>query len=165
MAITRLALSQLRLESLLKVSGLQYNLSLPPPTSLSLSLSPLTHTHTHTGYIGSIDVQHIPTVRLGGQAVATVQPKLNSSLPYEGPLSYHIVGERGKNLTYIETIDDLDGSLQLRFMPTSDGISSKDTIVTFNIWNHVSSFASSQSVTIVGELSVFDHCADVSSHD
>ena len=105
-------------------------------------------------YIGSVDVRHIPTVRQGVQAVATVQPKLNSSLPYGGPLSYHVVGESGENLTDIDTIADSDGSVQLRFMPSTDGSSSKDVVVTFKIWNHVSSSASSQSVAVVGELSV-----------
>ena len=86
--------------------------------------------------------------------MAWVSARLNSSLPYEGPFTYHLTGEGGKNFTgVIMTV--IDGSLNVSFMPVSSVEAySKDVPVTFNVNNHISTSASVKYVGVVGEYYV-----------
>ena len=108
-------------------------------------------------YLHSINVSYIPTVRAGGQpAVALVSARLNNSLPYEGPFTYHLTGKRGENFTDV-IMTEIDGSLKVSFMPLVETYStSKDVPVTFNVSNHISSHTTVKYVGIVCEYYVND---------
>ena len=125
-----------------------------------LSLSPSLYFQPHhypsisnkhvLDFINRASVSYIPTIRAGGQsAMAILRTQLNSSSPYEGALSYHLIGENNENLTNIVSTET-DGSLKVVFMPFVS--TSKDVLVTFKVWNHISSFNTQQSVGVVGKL-------------
>lgn len=106
----------------------------------------------NSDYIDSVEVQPIPTIRLGSQATVVIKVKSNSQ-PYIGPLTYHIRGKDGINLVKSETIDNYDGSAELNFIPQTDAIESHDTVIMIYVENHVSSVSTSQPMTIIGKLS------------
>ena len=94
----------------------------------------------------------MPTVRVGSQVVATVNPKQKGGLPYVGPLLDHVVGENGENLTDVVTANS-DGALTLKFSPYLDPITkSKDIVVMFNFSNHISNSSVKRSLGIVGKF-------------
>ena len=140
--------AQIAIEAESKLS-LSLSLSL-----LSLSLITILLYLPSIDYLHSITVAYIPTVRAGGQpAVAWVSARLNSSLPYEGPFTYHLTGEGGKDFTgVIMTV--IDGSLNVSFMPSVELAYSKDVPVTFNVSNHISTSATIKYVGVVGEYYV-----------
>lgn len=131
---------------------------------MAIAIFHVTHTHYYTDYIGRVDVDSVPTVRVGSQAVANVNPKLRGGLPYAGLLLYHIVGENGENFTDVVTANS-DGSLTLQFSPYPDTITkSKDVLVTFVFWNHISNSSVRKSLGVVGEFSrMFYPCFDAAT--
>lgn len=111
-----------------------------------------THTHYFTGYIGKVDIDATPTVRVGSQVVATVNPKQNGGQLYVGHLLYHVVGENGENFTDVVTATS-DGSLIIKFSPYPNTITkSKDITVIFNFWNHISNSTVRKSIGVVGKF-------------
>lgn len=112
----------------------------------------VTHAHYLTGYIDKVDVDATPTVRVGSQVMATVNPKQRGGSLYVGPLLYCIVGENEENFTDVVTAHS-DGSLTLSFSPYPDTITkSKDIVITFKVWNHISSLSVKRSLGIVGKF-------------
>ncbi len=83
--------------------------------------------------------------------MALVSARLNSSQPYVGPFTYHLVGENGENFTDV-IMTETDGSLKISFMPSSVESNSKDVRVTFAVKNHISSYSTDKLVGVVGEL-------------
>jgi hypothetical protein len=131
--------------------GIKAESKLSLSLSFSLSLSPLPPCILPVDYLHSIVVSYIPTVRSGGPpAMALVSARLNSSQPYEGPFTYHLVGENGENFTDV-IMTETDGSLKISFMPSAES-NSKDVRVTFVVKNHISSYSTVKSVGVVGEL-------------
>ena len=112
---------------------------------------------SYVDFLHSFVVPYIPTVRSGGQpAIAMIQPKLNSSLPYEGPITYHLTGESGENFTDTVTTES-DGSLKVIFIPSSSTESfstSRNVPVNFTVWNHLSTYSIKQSVGVVGKYTM-----------
>ena len=82
--------------------------------------------------------------------MAFVNARLNSSRPYEGPLTYHLVGENEENFTDI-IMTKTDGSLKVSLIPSVESYS-KDVPVTFKVWNHISSTSTVKSVGVVGKV-------------
>ena len=82
--------------------------------------------------------------------MALVYARLNSSSPYEGPLSYHLVGESEENFTDTITTET-DGSLKVTFMPSAESYS-RDVPVNFTVWNHISTYTTVKFVGVVGKF-------------
>ena len=65
-------------------------------------------------------------------------------------MTYHLTGESGENFT--DTISTkTDGSLKVSFMPSVE-TRSKDVLVNFTLWNHISASSTVKSVGVVGEF-------------